>query len=699
MKIGLLSLLLILSLSCVKEEGKIASSSSDDGSSDGGTTGTPTVPVRGKEDPLAAQAWHLENTGQKSFSATAGLIGEDIKVKSVHAQDIVGRGIRIAVSDTGLDFAHPDITNNTLSREHRNYNFSDPRRWKEANPYPTDNDAHGTAVSGLIAAEGWNGIGSRGVAPSANIAAFRYIYDDPAATEESMLARQLDQMYGDFDIFNYSYGRDGRGFFTHDDSVDEALLLGITELRNLKGAIYVQAAGNDFKATYSTSLCPSCPPHTFNISGNTNSDTEMNTPYKVIVGATNALGKKSSYSTPGSGIWVSAPGGEYGYNEPAMITTDIQDCLAGYSFSDPAYSLYFNFGSHPNNKGCNYTNTMNGTSSATPVTAGVVALILQANPDLSWRDVKHILAMTSDKIDFDPLTNTLPHPYGVVLPGHVYDEKWIMNAAGLLYSNWYGFGRVNAKNAVEMAKTYDLNTMGEYEQTLMANGSWLYDSGMLAGKLIPETSADGVEDKIWVGHNFVIENIQIKLNTDHPFPGELGIQLTSPYGTVSRILPVNSNIVADGLEPDFQFISNAFYGEESEGYWTIKLIDGANLFPSGNLTNWKILISGHRNRGTLSLPYPVTQLLLGVTPSGSTKTPVFSFVASKTTSPIIRYEAAVGNTASDELVKDWTSIGTATSGRQLSGLTLTTGQTYYLKVRAVSAEGISSVQVKPWQAN
>ena len=53
------------------------------------------------------------------------------------------------------------------------------------------------------------------------------------------------------------------------------------------------------------------------------------------------------------------------------------------------------------NKDGNYTNSMNGTSSATPVTSGSIALILEANPKLTWRDVKYILAKTATMVDPD----------------------------------------------------------------------------------------------------------------------------------------------------------------------------------------------------------------------------------------------------------------------------------------------------------
>src|SRR5690606_2193598 len=179
------------------------------------------------------------------------------------------------------------------------------------------------------------------------------------------------------------------------------------------------------------------------VSGNTNHHTEMATPHKIIVGATNANRVISSYSTPGSSVWVSAPGGEYGTTSPAMITTEIMGCNAGSSFRNANYPLEFDFGFNTFNLQCDFTSRFNGTSSAAPVVSGVVALMLEANPNLTWRDVKHILAVTSDKIDYDPVLNILDHPWGYNPFGasYVYDYKWVENASGFLYSNTYGFGR------------------------------------------------------------------------------------------------------------------------------------------------------------------------------------------------------------------------------------------------------------------
>jgi hypothetical protein len=146
-------------------------------------------------------------------------------------------------------------------------------------------------------------------------------------------------------------------------------------------------------------------------------------------------------------------------------------------------------------------------------------------------------------------------------------------------------------------------------------------------------------------------------------------------------------------------ISNAFYGETSEGYWTIKMYDGDSLLATGSLSNWKILINGHMSALEMFNPMPVTGIYLGPVQVTSTNSPLFGFTHSTSLSDLYYYEAAVGTAASNEAIKDWTNIGLTNSANILTGMTLVDGQTYYLKIRAVSPYGFSSVQIKPWTAD
>jgi subtilisin-like proprotein convertase family protein len=535
------------------------------------------------EDPLAAYAWHLSNQGQSSFARNPGVAGQDHGIDWVHRQGVRGRQIRIAVSDSGVEVTHPDLRQNELVSEHRNYSSNIASDWHSADPYPTDLEAHGTAVSGIISAEGWNGIGSRGVAPESSFAAF-YFLGNFFSTLASYEAKTIDQMNGEFDIFNYSYGYSGCRFHSTSKSITDAYRIGTRSLRNGKGAIYVKAAGNDFMGYKSE--CRSSDRGTY--LGNTNTNEDQNVPDLILVGALNARGRVSSYSTPGSGLWISAAGGEHGTTDPAILTTDLTGCVSGLSWSGSQASA-FNNGNSALNPNCSYTHVMNGTSSAAPVISGIVALMLEVNPELSWRDVKHILALTADKIHLSTAALSHPGGSGAALTGHVYDQLYTVNRAGISYSNTYGFGRANARAAVELAQAYDF-PLGRYTETIdPVTGMWQYRSGLI-NLIIPDHSATGVSHRLSVNHELKIESVQLRMTTDHPYLGDLGVELISPGGTRSRLLLINSNIAHSGLK-DYQLLTNAFYGEHSKGEWTIRVIDGS-LQDTGRLNSWQLKING-----------------------------------------------------------------------------------------------------------
>jgi subtilisin-like proprotein convertase family protein len=696
MKVSTLLLLsfAFMTASCIKETADInsGSSTSSTGGSSSGATGGSSGGTSSSEDPLAAEAWHLKNTGQNSYSENPGTSGEDIDLSEAVALGYTGSGVRVAVSDSGTEVSHEDLSGNQLTGEHRNYGLSNASLWRGSLPYVVKNDNHGTGVAGLIAAVGWNGLGSRGVAPDAKFSGFRFVGVSSSSTESSV-AKEIDQMDGDFDIFNFSYGDAYTCQFNEvNGTVLDALDTGATELRSTKGAIYVQSAGNSF--TVSRQICSDDALDSSTAYSNSNFSDALTTPLKIIVGAINANGLKSSYSTPGSGLWISAPGGEFGTDDPAMITTDITGCSHGYSRKD--YTLTsFNKGGHVDNKKCNYTSTMNGTSSAAPVTSGVIALMLQANPALSIRDVKYILALTADKVDYS-LTEVLLHPGGLDLSGHDYDYKWIENNAGLSYSNWYGFGRINALQAVLLANTYTF-PLGTYENTSAPNtDEWYYDSGTIA-VAIPDEDATGATSELEVSHNFLVESVQVEVTSDHTNPADLGVILISPNGTESRLLLINSNVYATTLDEKL-LMTNAFFGESSLGTWTLKLVDGA-ANDTGNLTNWKILIHGHRISLSGTTPDPVSALVLPTPYSSLNVSPNFSFDPSPSLD-VVRYEVSIGTSSGETDVADWTSVGLETSALQLTHLTLTNNTSYFLNIRAISnKEKASSIVTESWDVD
>ena len=542
-------------------------------------------------NPLKDQQWHLKNTGQTSYARLGGTAGEDLHMGTVIADGIDGTGVKIAISDTGVVIAHEGLQANALAAESRNYfnDFGTSGTWL-GDPTPDQTDpgnAHGTAVASLAAQAGWNGLGGRGVAPGASIAGFLYL---PAQEQLSLglyaTVALNDQFTGTFDIFNYSWGDSQCQFANHSLSTLNRLQAGATTQRAGLGSLFVISSGN----SYMDSLGDCVFGVTTNYYGNAASSDLTTTPYTFVISALNADGVASSYSTPGANLTVTAPGGEYGYSknvsnlskysEPAMIAADFSGCRVGIKTLSYGYSA-FNSGKSPN-KACNYTSTMNGTSSAAPVASGAMALILQTNPALTWRDVKHILASTSDKVD--PTVNPVSHPDPAYnLTGHSYEQGWVTNAAGFHFMNYYGFGRINVASAVAMARLYAVN-LGVF-----STSNWVDTSGAVV-VAIPDVTASGATQTLVSATALTLEAVQLKLSLSGCI-GDVGIELTSPSGTKSILYNTNS-LLQDVALVNQIFLSNAFYGELSTGTWTLKLID-AHAGCTANLTNWSLNFAGH----------------------------------------------------------------------------------------------------------
>lgn len=580
-------------------------------------------------DPLTSQAWHLHNTGQNLFAKLPGTSGEDSKVREAIRLGYTGNGVKITVSDTGAEIAHEDLAANILASASKNYNkpapyFGDPGVAPAKNGSTED---HGTMVTGIVNAVAWNGLGSRGVAPKAKTAVYNYL------SSSQSLAIGIDQTAGDGDIFNYSYGQSGHAPFPDSGPDDNgeadyltAIANGVKTGRGGKGRIYVKAAGNDWRYIIESPTNSNPSAALVFRSAPSVTDPDNRSPYFIVVGAVNANGFKSSYSSMGSNLWVSAAGGEFGLDQaantfygpfmpnsyllmPAILTTDRSTCDYGSSAAPASGQTQYNafeYPASPSNASCNYTSTMNGTSSATPNTVGVIALMLEANPSLTWRDVKHILAQTATQVDatrsptsklpwdLKGAPSTFPFPWDTASQ---LSPAWVTNAAGFHFHNWYGFGRIDAEAAVKAAKTYSANSLGTMALVEPAPESTV-------NKAIPDynagTGITPVTDKITFAQSKTIDAVVVRVALTHKRPGDLGIELTSPSGTKSVLLWVYNSWVDGSLTGlDYTtgvFLSNAFYGEPSAGDWTIKVLDGtAGPTPPATqtFTSWKLEIYGH----------------------------------------------------------------------------------------------------------
>lgn len=512
-----------------------------------------TVYLSLRTDPLYKHQWPLANTGQSNFADAGGRVGADMNVSGAVLAGYTGKGVVLAVVDTGVEVRHEDLVDNMVPGS---YDFVD------ADDDPTrkaNGGDHGTAVAGIAAAVGWNDIGLRGVAPKASLKGYNWLISQSAANWVSTFGGETYSK--DVDIFNNSWGSAARRI---DDPLKEREETTFNEtlpaMREGKGAIFVKSAGNNFNSN-SNGVCGTARGNGGLSCRDVNQDSTHNNPNIIVVSALNADGTRSSYSTVGSAIWVSAPGGEKGSSaaggKPALMTTDVQGCTKGYVGGSGEGANPFNSKDNPHaeNINCNYTSTMNGTSGAAPNASGAIALMLEANPQLTLRDVKHILAKTSRQVDA-----SIPP---VLVDGIPYHE-WITNKAGYTYHNYYGFGGIDVTAAVKEAEGYALGTLGD-RSTLDWISSGAIDLDVGFGTPVTQSlnvSTDGV-----------VEYVLVRLTITHDDPSEVGFRLTSPSGTTTTIWqPYTAAATAIQARPAY-LSASAFYGESMAGDWALSAFD------------------------------------------------------------------------------------------------------------------------------
>ena len=553
----------------------------NDGTADSDTA---TVTIDLKTDPLYKYQWHLNNTGQTNFASNGGTSGADLNLDSVIVSGYTGDGVVVSIIDDGLEIAHEDLVDNVVTGSWNfNNSSSDPTLSSPCEEQTNSSCGGHVQIAGIIAAKGWNNKGGRGIAPDASIIGYNLLGGGGYYYYEQNQARGVNPPGGvTADIYNMSYGPDyGEDEITYDlpqfieadyQTVVDGFINGVNNLRSGKGAIYLKASGNEFAKNY-TSDCGT----TLLACNEIIWDDETALPYLMIIPALNADDISASYSTPGAGLWVSGYGGEYGYSYPAIMTVDRSSCDLGYSRSNNSINDFMS-GSNNENSDCNYASTFNGTSSATPTVAGVVALMLEANPDLTWRDVKHILALTADKIHL-----SASHDYQGVT-----QFQWVENKAGYNYHNWYGFGKVDAEEAVSIAASFTANNLGSFITTSFVG------SGTLNEQIpYPDYLLNTIPVSKPAGSNGKVEFVRVSVNFNHEIPKSIGIRLLSPDGTTHNIMQPMTNVGTNPKDYYFDIGISGFYGENIEGDWSIVIDDYIDDGINGTLGSWGIEIYGN----------------------------------------------------------------------------------------------------------
>ena len=467
-----------------------------------------------QSDPWYGCQWHLSNTGQFPGGA-----GHDINVESVWAGGNKGAGVNIALVDDGLQSNHADLSTNVTAARNHDYGGNN-------NVYhPLE--SHGTAVAGLIVAKD-NEIGVRGVAPEASIYAYNLIARG-LPTDDSK-ADAMTRNAADTAVSNNSWGTAPRGVPGSSSAAwERAVTRGVTVGFGGKGIVYVWAAGNGHEEH-----------------SNANFDPHVNFYAGTTVCSVGYDDVRAEYSEMGANLWVCAPSSSGPFGLPAMTTTHQFD---------------------------RYRDDFSGTSAAAPIVSGVVALMRSANTDLTWRDVKLILAASARKND----ASNSSWEQGALKYGAMTGRYW--------FSHEYGFGMVDAAAAVDLAEDWadDLPPLREIEVESGAPSLDIPDSG-LSSALTTLTLEPYVE---------FIEFIEIEIDLSHQWFRDLRIELVSPAGAVSVLSVPATAIVGNGAYTgSHRFGSARHLGETAEGTWTLRVTD---TVPSdtGTLLSWRLKAYGH----------------------------------------------------------------------------------------------------------
>ena len=615
------------------------------------------------DTPLTKLLWYLDKDKYRAQTASV-----DMNLSDVHLY-YRGEGQIVIVSDNRVDLDHPDLKDNANVNLSKDYTAgNDNSAWLGKMPRgDAGKSAHGTFVAGEIAMVKDNSEGLFGVAPNVELRGYNFVDSDQ---RYSKLIDGLGVGVKGNVTFNYSFGS-FQSSFTGFGEYAESYLQYLSEKRSGANIVWVKASGNWYLEDSKEGIINWRGQKWF--LGNSNFDQINTYPYMIMVGALNTSGTRASFSSPGSNLWMSAPG-------VRTSASDIVGCSGGYS-TNPSRGPFDRQGNNLN-PNCDYATGKQGTSMAAPLVSGVVALMREVCPGTcTWREIKHALAKTAVKVDSKASDHQ--HPIkGLSLPGHTYQLGWRTNSAGYSFHNHYGFGMPDIKAAINYLEN-EAKVMGELVNTLGSDGRAYYQSGSL-NQNIPDRDAGGISHSLAVdAHNLVIEHVLVIVNITHPIASDLGIELTSPSGMVSQLANINSGINQVDLTDDTYFGSNAFYGESSLGTWTLKVVDGRSG-ETGVLKDWSLKIMGHQS------PHASITEPLGIVSASLDSGGNLSWVLPSAASSLRRLEICILDKDYQCGPHDWVSLPPVPSEFQVSHYKSYTQHGLWMPIDA----GIKKVKIR-----
>lgn len=423
-----------------------------------------------------------------------------IDIESVW-KDYSGTGVSVGVVDTQIDFNHSEL--NHAYDTTRDYNFAIQSADLKETEIPFT-DGHGTMVAGVIASKTNNGTGTVGIADGVSLVGYGvdYTADDAANQVLSGLraSAELDVVNNSWSFTsNFADNFNTSGYAAMGETMHFVAETG----REGLGTSMVFAAGNSGRL------------------GSSNYHNFQNSPYAIAVGAIDPDGNPSSFTSVGANVLVSGAGRN-------VETTTI---------------------------GGGYTATQ-GTSFSAPMVSGVIALMLEANPELGYRDVQQILALSARR---DGLSDTVSNG-----DGWIYNNADNQNGGGLHFSDSFGYGMVNAHDAVRLAETWTDQSTVANRATVTVTDDTFY--------AIDGASTDPITISFEVTENIRIEHAELSMDLRWLYAGDMDVYLISPEGTSVRLV-YDFDSFSRASVRDFSLTSVATMGEDSAGIWTIELVN------------------------------------------------------------------------------------------------------------------------------
>jgi len=471
-------------------------------------------------DPQLGEEWYIQTNRERSIHTSMGVTG-------AWEQGLTGRGVVVSVLDDGLESNHSDIAENYDPYASTDLNDRD----SDPNPRydPTDENKHGTRCAGEIAMVANNGVCGVGIAFNSGIGGVRML--DGTVTDR-LEAQALTFNLSHVDIFSASWGPNDDGVTVEGPGTmaAQALEKGITHGRNGKGVIYSWASGNGGR-----------------MQDNCNCDGYTSSIYTLSVNSASEHGRYPWYSELCSSTFAAAYSSGNG-GDHQVVSSDIRNR-------------------------CTIRHT--GTSAAAPMAAGIFALLLEANPELTWRDVQHLVALTS-KV------------------GPLSDEKgWYKNAAGFCVNLAFGFGLLDAKALVDAANPQTwVNVPPQHTCEINSNAKSNLPQKLSSGhyvEVILETNGcHGQANEI----NF-LEHVQFIFTLDYTRRGAIRAEAISPSGTNTTLMQTRDwDKSASGFQ-EWPLMSVHTWGEDPNGRWIFRVYDdNAQDNNSGHLKDVKLVLHG-----------------------------------------------------------------------------------------------------------